>query len=353
MQGRHPEDTESEAAREGTAAHEIAELMLDAGTRGQKATLPEIASNGVPITEEMLEAATLYADHCVAIMRRHGVFGGDYLGIEREVPITCINPENGGTPDFWLYAAEANILYVRDFKFGFGYVDEWENWQMIDYTAGLLADLDIDGALDQMTTVSLGIVQPRTYGAEGVIREWRVRASELRSYFNVLHVNGAEALKDNAPTVSGPHCRYCSARHACESAQRAAYTAIEHTGKSLPVELDPLALGIELGVMQRAAKAIEYRLEGLKAQAENVARSGTPVPGWELKDATGRKGWAKSHDEVVMLGTLYDIELTKPALITPNQATKAGLDPEVLAAYTETPITGVKLMESNPRRVFK
>lgn len=57
-----------------------------------------------------------------------------------------------------------------------------------------------------------------------------------------------------------------------------------------------------------------------------------------------------------MMGDLMGVDLRKPVeLDTPAQARKKGVDESVIAAYSETPMTAIKLVEvdgTEARQVF-
>lgn len=344
---------ESEAAREGTAAHEVAARMVDMLARAQSINYADFigkhASNGVIIDGDMCEGAEFYARDVQAVMREHSVFGGRNLGIEAHVSAARrIHPENSGTTDCFLYARNAASLYVWDFKYGFGQVEAFENWQSVDYVAGLLERFDIDGIEDTTLRVHMRIVQPRPVP---VVREWVVMASDLRGYINQMATAAAEALSDNPRTTSGRHCLGCGARHACETGRRAALSAVDHIGQTRGEELDADATGRELRALRRAAQAVEARLTALEEQAAAMIRRGEPVPFFSLRPATTRERWSVDPAEVIALGDMLGADLRAPsAAVTPAAARKIGVPDEVVAAYAVRPEGGLKLVLDDGRK---
>ena len=65
---------------------------------------------------------------------------------------------------------------------------------------------------------------------------------------------------------------------------------------------------------------------------------------------------AKNGKMIMMMGDLMGVDLRKPVeLDTPAQARKKGVDESVIAAYSETPMTAIKLVEvdgTEARQVF-
>lgn len=354
-----PEREETEEQREGTAAHDLGAKMIGAGARAGFGSLTrEVigtpASNGVIISEEMYEAAELYARDVIDVMHKNR----SYAPII-ETPIACpgIHPESWGTPDAWLYARGEARLYVWDYKHGHLPVEAWENWQLINYVSGIFSQLGVNGENDQFITVHLRVIQPRAYHhSEGPVREWVVKGSDLRAHFNTLSGAAHKALSDSAECHAGPHCRYCDARHVCEAAQRYAAGWADYVGRPVPVELPPEALGLELRLLREAKKAIEARHTALEEQAIHFAKAGHRVPFWGVEPKTGRPRWTRPAKEVIALGKLLQKDFSKPdAVVTPTQARDMGLSRELLDAYSETPRTGVKLVYDDgakARRVF-
>lgn len=350
MSQLYPELEDSEESKEGTAAHWVAEEMIDSLSRA-KIGHPEkedivgtLAPNHVVITEEMYEAAELYASDVAEVMHQTRVLGGENLGIEARVKAPHIHELSEGTVDCYLYSRKTNELFIWDFKFGHGIVEAYDNWQAINYTSGILDTLGIDGELDQRTTVRIRIAQPRAFHRDGAIREWAVKASDLRGKFNILHNNAAKALSPDAKCNSGSHCKYCSARHACPTALAAGMQLYEVAGAAMPVELSDDALATQYAIVQRALKQLEYLESGYQEQLKSRLRSGASVQGYRVEEGKGRERWAKPVEEVIAMGDMLGHDLRNLQAITPNQAKKLGVDESVIIAYSETPKTGLKLV---------
>lgn len=359
----HPETERSQAAMEGDAAHELAEWMLDLASRAAPGypTLDEAlqgsASNGVPFTEEMYEAARLYADDIAAVMRSTGIFGGQYLGIEDRVHSDRIHDKAFGTVDCWLYDPVQKHLRIWDFKFGHAVVDAENNWQLIDYAAGLVDRMTgASGYEEQQLAVTLNIVQPRAFHRDGPVRRWQTWPGALRAHWNQLRAVEHEALGPNPTYRTGAECKHCNARHVCETLQRAAYEAAEYVGQGGESQLDGPALAVELSILRKARETLSARIDGLEAQAEGLIRNGDTVPGYALEAGRGRKRWRGDlpRETLFAIGDGLGVDLRKPVEpITPNQAAKRGIDESVIRRYSETPQTGLKLVEASNTKAHK
>lgn len=340
---------------EGTAAHEIGADIIKSYSLGQFNITPEmfvdkIAPNGVVYTEQMFEGALMYADDVGEVMRELGVFGGPHFGIEQQMDISNVHQLCFGTPDMWLYKAEAFKLYLWDFKFGYIVHEAFEHWQMLCYLAGLVLKLNINGIIDQRIKVHIRVVQPRANHRDGPIREWIVTLSDLRGYFNQLHYAAHKALSNDAELRTGDHCRHCTARHACEPALAAGVGLYEVAGRPVPAELSREALGVQLAIIRRAIAQLEYLESGYEEQIKNMISRGERVPGWCTEVGKGRLAWNKPIAEVIALGDMLGKDLRKPQdAITPTQAIKAGIDKTVIDQYSSKPTRGLKVVPDTNR----
>lgn len=343
LEAAHPETEESPSSLEGTAAHWVNEQLL----RGTPAVLDQQAPNGVAVTQQMLEGAEMVQSDIVAAL------GHDFrslLFIEQRVNIPRVHPtDNWGTPDYraWIRMENGRLLLrVWDYKFGHGIVEVFENWQLLDYTAGLL---DEAGVPDTEIVVEMIVIQPRAYHRDGPVRRWRVEASELRAYFNILQNAAARATWPNPLAAPDPDaCEHCRGRAHCEALQREAYSAADRGGLFGTIDLSPRALGLELRELTRAKALLDARVSGLEEEAVAQIKRGQVVPGWVMESTPGRLAWDKPDAEILALGQLFGLTLTKaPELITPTQAkaaAKAAKLPESLFdAYAKRPAGAAKL----------
>lgn len=342
-----PREGESPEAAEGTAAHQLAELCVGAYLLCGVAPhmVGQVADNGVVYTDEMQEAAEEYARIIVAILAPTGAQLSDpNVGLEQEMSIPDIHDENGGTPDFWFYDQKNGVIHVIDFKFGFLIVEAFENYQLINYLAGISGLFEINGLQDQEIRVELHVYQPRGYHPEGAHRIWRARLSDMRGYFNHLRLGAEESTRGGVARV-GPHCLRCDARHCCEALRRATASATAMTYDATVTNLDGPSLGLELTYLQRAADLLEARISGLKSEGEQRARKGEVIPGWALQTAYGKRTW-KNKAEAIGAGQLCGVDLTaEPKPVGIGEAKKRGMPEEMIEALTHKPSNGVKLTQ--------
>lgn len=339
LEAQFPNDDSIEA-QEGEAAHWVA--MMFASGQAETITEGTRAPNGVVVTGEMLDGAELWASHLAGRVRH----------LERPLSCARIHGDNWGTPDH--RGLIGNVLYIDDYKYGHRFVDAYRNWQLLDYLAGAMDAEDIDGLREQHMEAELSIVQPRNFERPGPIRVWRFPLVEARALFNELRQSAAEAMGPNPTAKPGPQCYKCKGRHVCPAGQRSVYSVAEVMREVTPVELTPEAVAYELSWLTEAREILDARIDGLEQHAAALIRSGLLVPGYTLEQGKGRTCWSKPLAEVLALGSLYDLDLSKPGAITPKQAADRGLPPDLIAAYSETPSGETKLKPDGDkaRRVF-
>ena len=334
-------DIESDAAREGTACHEIAAAMVEAARtagsliwdhfEGQSAT------NGVMFNQEMFEAAELYADDIRQVMTKTGIFTGELLRIEQPVTIPRVHDLNWGTPDCVIWDFKNGVLYIWDFKYGYGVVEVEENWQLIEYALGCLDEVTGNNGLeDQHIKINMRIVQPRAYHPDGVCRSWEVQASDLRGHANQLAVAANASQLPDPTCQAGTWCDHCTAAVGCSTLQKAAGHIMERVEVLQLHDLSPEQSAVELRYLERAHVLLKERLDALEAQALQQVKDGTVIPGYGIGYGRGSVKWNKPDSEVIALGDLMGVDLRKAEKpVTPSQALKLNVDGAVINSYSE------------------
>lgn len=339
---------------EGNAAHWVA-WQMHAGVAVAEGTP---APNGVIVTGEMIEGAQ------VLIEAAHSRMPLDQYPthvVEKPVSIGRIHPQCWGTPDMYGVSFDGNVLEVLDYKFGHEFVDEFENDQGVSYIAGIIDEIAanwgvVAGAIDLALWVNFTIVQPRCFYKGAPVRTWGCRASDLRAQINQLSTAAHAALMPEVSATTNEACKNCPGRHACPALQKGAYADAEFAVKAaLPVELSPASASLELRTLERALARLQSRVEGLREAVTLYAKSGKVTPFHRLEQKAGRPFWNIDPGEVVAIGQMFNVDLSKPSVVTPTQAKKLGVDEAVIKAYTSTPQGSISLVPENPadaRRVF-
>lgn len=327
-------------SREGTAAHWALKELLNF----RDVAVGQVADNGVTLNEEMIECAELVADYIIA---RDG--NPPQRGVEQLVKNPVLNVENYGTPD---YAAFVPLeLHVDDYKHGHKYVEVVGNLQLLNYAILIVAEMTTRGLLiDKHLKITLTIHQPRCYHRGTVHRSWSIMASELEPYRELMRERFAVAMTDDAPCIAADPeiCEHCPGRHACEAATAAGYSAVKHSYSSVPLIMSPAAQGLELRILKRAASQLKARISGLEEQVLRGLRQPGGVPGWDVEFGAGRIVWddAKAAaDTIISTAAAVGVSISKPGIMTPTQAKKAGLMPELVDAFTKKQSGAAELVE--------
>jgi hypothetical protein len=355
---QYPEpDEQTVPAAEGTAAHWVASTMLESwiATPSQEISLAlgvdfidKPAPNGVIVPEEMVEHALVYVKDVLKMAQQRGTLSNTF--VERYVQIHSVHPENEGTLDSGVFMddQEAKTFRLWDFKYGWGIVEPFGNWQLIDYCIGLLAEWEARG-IGPPEVVEICIVQPRPYHPLGPIRVWRTTPAELFSYYQQLHASAHEALGPSPMCTPGAHCyaTRCSARHACSALNAAVMQGLDFVDTAVPAELSGLALANEIKVLRLYESMFEARKSGIEERGLSQVKGGQMVPGFGAEAGKGRTKWKSEQKQAAVdMCSLMGVDIKKPLeLITPKQAEAKGIDSAVISSYIETPTTGLKLVE--------
>lgn len=335
-----------DAAQEGEAAHwALAEAM-----HGRVVEEGQITPKGWILDEDMIDGAELFMSAVPPALRPVAHI---------EEPLTMakrIHPLNWGTPDFWAVDVALRVIRLRDYKYGHGLVEVFECWQLVDYAAGILERLGLNGLEEQHWSIEMAIVQPRVWHRDGHIRCWTLPLAHLRGYWNRLQTAAEVSQQEDPPLQVGPHCEHCEARHVCPALHKAASHVAGHFEHGAPLSLPDNALGYELRNLYRLRELLNARITGLEVDAESRYYGGKAVPWFTMESKPGREKWTVDASAVIAIGQGMGLPIAKPLQpITPRQARLAGMPDSLVASMSERGKTALKLTPVNEkamRRAF-
>lgn len=194
-------DSSSDAAAEGTAAHELAEHKLR-NLQG----LPSTLTSTDWVTEEMDDYTDDYVDNVVAELdRAQKSSPAAFLAIEQRLDFSHIVPGGFGTGDALIVGD--GTMTVIDLKYGKGVeVSAVGNPQMRLYALGALTQF---GMIYTIDTVRMVIFQPRLNN----VSVDEVSVAELMQWADtVVKPQAQAAIKGEGELTAGEWCRFC--RHA-------------------------------------------------------------------------------------------------------------------------------------------
>jgi hypothetical protein len=375
-------NTSSTYAKEGTAAHALAESCLQSGLNAEDFIGQHFEVEGETFTVDM-EMADAVNTHIAWVQQYIDPSRGDVLLLEQSVPIGQLTGETDaeGTSDVVGICDGGKTLVVIDLKYGKGvqvYAGErckechgngysggivpkepelcdacevchgsgcdTPNGQLAMYGLGTLEKLNL--VYDEIERVKLVISQPRldwidehelsveallAFGEEVTLAAGRVALNQQRYVMgDDIELNPGEK-----------QCKFCKAKAICPALKEAVSRSLsivsnasdiaEFNDLTLPkqaasVEINPEVPGEKLAEVMRAAPLIETMITAVRAEVERRLFAGQPVPGFKL--VQGKKGNRQWTDEeaaaeaLTKPGRLKASEAYKKTPISPTQAEK-------------------------------
>ena len=221
------ENSESNAAAEGTAAHALCEHKLKKALH-IRSKRPVLAYN----TDEMEEHSDAYVEFVMEQLELARQSCTDPLVlIEQRLDFSCYVPQGFGTGDCIIIADKK--LHIIDFKYGMGVlVDVVENPQMKLYALGAL---EIYDSLYDIEEVSMSIFQPRREN----ISTWTIPVKELKDWAeNELKPKAKKAYDGEGEYVPGEWCCFCKAKNVCRARADYNLELAKHEFKMPPLLTD-------------------------------------------------------------------------------------------------------------------
>lgn len=300
---------DTEFTREGTIAHEVAEIVASGKRLPENAQRDGIAEG---VTQEMIDHAKGYADYIQEQTKSKDAA----VLLEQRVDFSPWVPQGFGTADCVI--VQGGTVTVIDYKYGQGVpVSAVENPQMRLYALGaynLLSDIyDID-------TIEMHIYQPRINN----ISSDSLTAAELLIWANeTVKPAAAQASKGVGEYSPGDHCKFCPHAGRCRALTRVCTEFVETHQMKVAV---PVLAPHEVAEVLRMEPLVSLWLKRVKAQAMTTLMDGGEVPGWKVVE--GKLGNRKWTDELLVSNTLqaagYPLEdITETKLLSPAAMDKS------------------------------
>lgn len=321
-------DDSNEYAREGTAAHTLAERCLSTGTDAAKwvgtyeGRIRVDYDGGAKyqfftVDRDMAEAVQVYLDHVRAL----GSEPNARVLVEQTVRLEAIDPALApvwGTADCIVYVPGTRTLYVVDYKHGRGkVVDATDNLQLKIYALAAWATF---GDQFKPLRIVATIVQPRAGGEP--IRSAEYTAAELFDFIADVQEAVQRTDAPDAPLVPGSHCDFCRVRATCPALSHQAVAVAQDEFALVP----PQQLTIEqcVAILEKA-ELLEDWIKGVREHLHARALEGHPIPGHKLVPKRATRQWALPEKDVAArLAPLVAVEdeLYRKELLSPAQMEK-------------------------------
>lgn len=289
--GQQFPDTTSEAAKEGTLAHELAELKLrnyfysvEFGKTKLTRAVNKLKKEEL-WQDEMMGYTDAYLDYVKSVAMQFK--GAPTVKIEVRVSLDSYIPhlpdeeKASGVADCILIGG--GVLHIIDFKYGKGVpVSADGNPQLALYALGAYESCKI---LYPIETIRMSIVQPRL--SDG-ISEWECPLSELLAFGTYVKKRAALAIKGEGDFhPSDKTCKFCRAKGRCRARSEENVKLAFAVGKK-----PPLITNEEMGQYLLQGADVAKWLSDLQDCALAECLAGKEVPGWKAVEGRGSRDWA-------------------------------------------------------------
>lgn len=322
---------DTDAAREGTCAAWVAECII----RGIPVDVDSVHENEWVVDEEMM----YFVGEYIKTIRARG----SRILAEQFVRLS---PHIAGTFDSLVLSDDGTTAYLVDLKYGYKIVEVYHNTQPIIYGYAALMALNDP----KITSIVLGIYQPRAWHSEGSFRTWRLSIPEIHKLASEIAAAGEECQKPDVPATPGSHCEYCKGRLECEALAHSLYNGFEALDRKAQGVMNADELSNELNFLERLKDLYDARKTAVHAEANHRISSGEQVPGWCLKDRTGHRKW---RVDPVTLHMLTGINPTKQEIMQPAELERAGADKKIIKGLAYSPNIGHKLDRVDFDKMFR
>ena len=296
----------TEFTREGTLAHEVAEVYA----RGEH--ISPGADGAADITIEMIECAMGYADYIQEQIKHDDAI----VLLEQRVDFSPWVPNGFGTCDCIILQGET--MTVIDYKYGVGVpVSAEDNPQMKLYALGALNDF---GLAYDVTHIEMHIYQPRINN----VSDCALMVEDLLEWGEQTVKPIAEkAVKGKGDYKAGEWCKFCPHAGRCRQLTKVCTEYVETHSLRVAV---PVLAPHEVAEVLAMEPLVALWLKRVKAQALSTLMDGGEVPGWKVVE--GKLGNRKWTDELQvaekLLASGYEKEdFTETKLLSPAAMDKA------------------------------
>ena len=390
----------SSAAREGTAAHKVAEEAL------RKTQLPEEWADrhiyvdgdpaGVYVDAEMVEKVQVYLDEAE---KWRGPAVAEF--VEARVSLSSVAPDDpflqqvGGTADHILVDYEEGRIVNRDLKYGKGVIviAGESKQQKIYLLCELLSFSAPSGGWKQLVAE---VVQPRLPREEDWVTHGVYTPADLMAFLGEVYTAIRAAVEPDPPLTPGEHCwqTFCPAREICPALASksleimqdrfaayplegavtldqpvpaapdfAAKLPVPVVGKDLntivlPNPTDSSISAEDLARWLKGRDFVDAWFSAIEQRAVRILESGGQIPGYKLVERTTHRRWVDPDAAAVTLiqagANPESILLQQPLmLISPKQVEdrlKSKAFKQMVEKLTVRPKGGATLVEASDKR---
>ena len=338
LEAQYP-DRGSVFAREGSAAHELAALVLETEAESAQPHVGkeiEFMDGDETVVWKITQEMADHVDDYVKLVREKAE--GKTLLVERKVPIGHITGEAGatGTSDAIILDTANKTIEVIDLKYGMGvrvFAEGNEQAQM--YALGALEEYGIVGDFEHIV---MTIHQPRlNHVAEHWLTVEELQAFAVRAEDAAMRAEEAQwSVPFDTNTYLNPgekQCKFCSAKATCPALRAevteivggSAAATIDDFKEFAPEPVDMQVSDNYLPIAMAKVELVEQWCKAVRAEVERRLFAGQQVDGFKLVEGKrGARKWSSEADAEALFKSfrLRQDEMYDFSLISPTKAEK-------------------------------
>lgn len=304
------ENTSSEAADEGTAAHELAARCLQNNTHPAQyiGEIIQAKERQFEVTSDMAGNVNVYVQH----IREYAL--GNILYVEERFPIDHMTGEKDaeGTSDAVIVVPKDFEVQIHDAKFGYDKVYAKENEQELMYASSVIRALEL---VYEIKHIRLVIHQPRINWLD----EWDCSIEYLREFEERVRKQSSKIFRIKSFDMLVPgekQCKYCRA-FPCAAADKQITEAIEAEFEVIAQNDTPIGVSNApdvLAIKKAAVPLIRKWCDTVDKKVAEHLHNGVAIPGWKLVQGTlSDRKWG---DEEKALAVLKEKNITDDIIYT-------------------------------------
>jgi hypothetical protein len=321
-------------AAEGSAAHEVAELLI----HGLPAP-DEVVIEGftIAVDDDMVDAVERYVAYVEDLKAKSSVFL-----TETKVSVPVPGGEKlWGTADVIALRKATGELEIVDLKYGKGVaVSAKDNPQLRIYALGAIQQV-LNKGKTPIASVRMTIIQPRTESDPGLNTD-EIDIYELGAWRDTILLPAISKIDLGDKTeVVGPWCRWCVRAGECRTlagkAQGDARMVFDANSSPAVGAATAAALSdAELAAILDQAEFVLAWIEKVRAEASARIDHGKTIPGWKLAAKRAMRKWIDADKALAEMRKRFPkVVASMVKILTPTQVEKvlerAKLDTSVLA----------------------
>ena len=298
------ENADTVYTREGTLAHEVAEIMASG-----RACPVYTGPDNQEADKEMIDCAAGYRDYIKEQLKSDSAV----VLLEQRLDFSPWVPDGFGTGDCIIL--QNRELHVIDYKYGRGVAVSAEgNTQMRLYGLGALNDY---GDIYDIDEVVLHIYQPRMNN----VSVERLSREELLAWGEEIKPIALLAAEGKGDFNSGEHCRFCPHAGACPKLAEDCMKIVDTNGGQAAV---PTLPPWKVADILKSEPMISAWLRAVKDRALSSLLDGEEVPGFKVVEGKlGNRAWT-SEEEVI--NALSQAGISPDDYLETRLRSPAGLD---------------------------